>query len=292
MQRSLALNKGQADTYAAVVTQGRISSQVPELISDAAGGRVHSCFRSSLNLEICGHLIHIGTDRPGLCCFGLSVSEYEMALILDGLQTDDRVVCRPDCIRIYGSRRIVTLNREQFTIVDLRIPVREGGSIPGAGLLYRELEARVGTWLREGRLGLEPDASFVYYSKLLSDRIDPEKAVAYFLGRGKGLTPGGDDILTGYGAILQMTGTAGPLVHAVCSRLTGTTDVSRAYLESMEKGYANEVFVQLLNQLFRENLLDIRKLLCKMEEMGHTSGCDTLYGVYLALKKFKEDTIV
>lgn len=292
MQRSLELNKKNDVAYAVSITQGRISTQVIPWISKMYGGRIHSCFKSSLNLEVGKHLIHLGTDRPGLCCFGISVSDDAMAMILDHVKTGDRVVCRPGQIRIYGICRIFLLYVGRFASVDLKIPVCGENPAGRDGLLYQELEKRAVRWIREKRLGMEPDASFYHFSQILVKGSDPEQAVCYFLGRGKGLTPGGDDLLTGYGAVLTMFGNAELLRSILHGQLAKTTDVSRAYLGSMENGYANEVFVQLLDQFFLENLLDIRELLCKMEEMGHTSGCDTLYGMYLALKKFKEETIV
>lgn len=141
-------------------------------------------------------------------------------------------------------------------------------------------------------LGLEKDDRFRFYAESLSgpSAAGGAEAVHFFAGRGQGLTPAGDDILTGYGAALQCFGKAGTLIQVLRRDGLQTTDVSRAYLHAMMQGFANEVFVWLLEQFWGGDPHLFQEALKQMEHIGHTSGCDTLYGLYLGLKKMKEDT--
>lgn len=276
------------------VCQGRISTMVPGLLDGHHTGRIHSCFRTGLNLQFGDHLIHLDGGEHGLCCFGMAIAAGEMTQLLMCCRAGDLAVLHGGSLRLYGAGGVVRLDLSRFACVDLTIP----RLTHVYGDCYLVLQERA-----EGySLGLEKDARFRFYAAILSGAEVPENyragggdaglsgVVHFFAGRGQGLTPAGDDILTGYGAVLQSFGKAGKLIRVLKNDRLKTTDVSRAYLYGMEQGFANEIFVRLLEQfgggvpkLFQETLE-------QMERIGHTSGYDTLYGMYLGLKKMKEDT--
>lgn len=274
-----------------------MSSMVPGLLSGHRTGHVHSLFRTSLNLQFGEHLVHIGTEEYGLCCFGMTVSEKDMSLLLNSCEAGGLVSWKQGKLYLYGSVHLLILELEQFRTADLKIPqmkdlvdvlCEENSNWLQDSLLYQKLEQRSGVM----ELGLERDAEFETYSRILAEtnnQKETEKAAAFFYGRGKGLTPAGDDILVGYGAVLQAFGKAENLAAVLGKIQRKTTAVSEAYLFSMQKGYANELFCDIILQLKANEVLKLEALLCRMERIGKTSGCDTLYGMYLGFLKMKEE---
>lgn len=267
------------DSYILSIKQGRISSLVPGLLAGCRTGKVHSCFRTSLNLKMGDHLIHVGEGSHGLCCFGIEIFFDRIRQILIECRPDHMVVYKEDCLYIYGESRVFVLELDSFARIPLKIP----RLVPGCGADSRLYQALAGE--AEGLpLGLERDEAFCRHARAMT-----EASVRYFYGRGRGLTPAGDDILTGYGAVLQAFGKAETLTEALRNCTSQTTEVSKAYLYAMMKGYANERFIQLLLQVKEGDPEKIRSLTEQIKQTGSTSGCDTLYGMYLGLKHIKED---
>lgn len=286
--------------YQVSVCQGRISSIALKLLNGHCTGRIHSRFRTSLNLQFGDHLVYLDGGEHGLCCFGMAIAPQEMEQILMRCRPENLAVCREGSLRLYGAGGTVQVQFSKFSCVDLTVPILSwNGKTPAeTSECFRILQERA----EQYSLGLEKDADFLRCSDILSraghrqgsDQTEEQKAnkeaVRFFTGRGQGLTPAGDDILTGYGAVLQGFGKAELFLQALRESGLNTTDVSRAYLDMMTQGAANEIFVRLLEQFEAGNTMLFQKILGQMEQIGHTSGCDTLYGMYLGLKKIKEDT--
>lgn len=287
--------------YKASMKLGRISGLVPELLSGTRTGRVHSVFRTSMNLEFDGHLIFAGAGTQGLCCFGICPVNEEFAAALPLVKQGDLAVWKEkgEKLRIYGSGGMILFDLRTMETVDLRIPNLSKVQDAAATPLFDRLSAGA----EQPDLGLPMDETFRAHAKTLaggflkaeSDGEETEEseetvseallpAVRYFFGRGIGLTPAGDDILTGYGAVLQAFGEAKPLLKALTEvrKAAKTTDVSEAYLDSMRRGCANETFVGLLEHIEDTGTYpDL--LIADIKDIGHTSGRDTLYGAHLGL---------
>lgn len=113
-----------------------------------------------------------------------------------------------------------------------------------------------------------------------------KKAVSWLIGRGRGLTPSGDDILLGYGAgllVLDPSGAGLRFLDILESCLHGqTTDISLAYCKGLAAGYVNENMKLLLRGFWNNDWENTGRWLASVRELGHTSGCDTLFGLGLA----------
>lgn len=113
-----------------------------------------------------------------------------------------------------------------------------------------------------------------------------KKAVSWLIGRGRGLTPSGDDILLGYGAGLLALDPAGAgqrFLDILESCIHGqTTDISLAYCKGLAAGYVNENMKLLLRGFWNNDRENTGRWLASVRELGHTSGCDTLFGLGLA----------
>ena len=95
-------------------------------------------------------------------------------------------------------------------------------------------------------------------------------------GRGKGLTPAGDDILLGYALIEYLHKKSIKLIYG-----NYTTDISKQYFDAFNRGYVNEYMFDLFSKDVEEAVLNITKI-------GHTSGYDLLFGIFLGIKKYRK----
>lgn len=275
--------------------------------------------------------IYVGTAEKPLCCFGISISEEEMNMILESCEDGCLAVLKGGNILIYGRGEQFLLetsrtgnvkeekNRpeaaEEFTVRGLEIPDFTGQLaltevISGFSAVWEVLEEEISSPDWKEQMGLLWDERFLKYSEELTER-KPEnlpEAISFFTGRGKGLTPGGDDVLLGYGAVLKAFSEkfrTDEFFELMKRTEEKTTEVSRAYYRALEYGYVNEDFRELLFVMAKRDKGALRpdftdgqpapqmqqlkdrakRAVLKVERLGHTSGRDTLYGAFLAMKR-------
>lgn len=113
------------------------------------------------------------------------------------------------------------------------------------------------------------------------------KAVEFFIGRGRGLTPSGDDFIIGWLLIDQLNHPSITLKKAIESKISVsgyTTDISRSYLSWGLRGHFSSALLDIINYLHGGGLKeDIERLLKNAVDYGNTSGTDTLSGLVTAL---------
>lgn len=103
-----------------------------------------------------------------------------------------------------------------------------------------------------------------------------------FLGLGSGLTPSFDDACVGMAAVYTAVGCPIPLL----SDLAVTTDVSARYLQLAQEAYFGQPLLDLIHALWQDESA-LQEAVHHLEAVGATSGRDMLYGVRLALRKFR-----
>ena len=271
---------------------GRVSRMLEPSLLGCTSGAVHSCFKASLNIWLAGRLIHLGGSRRSLCCFGMQLPEKTVNALLEAVKPGDQVTLRNGKLTFYGRRQILSVETSALARVNLQIPGLRNGR-DGGNLLLEE------TWLWRllrdmefaGRLGIDPSGKFQESCRRLvawDGSQPPGEAVRFLAGRGKGLTPGGDDILLGFGAGLwafEDRQTASDFAAAVNREVQSrTTVVSLAYFNALTMGCANENMLRLLEQVPDGGRATLRWLE-DVRSVGHTSGWDTLYGLRLAFQR-------
>ena len=102
------------------------------------------------------------------------------------------------------------------------------------------------------------------------------------IGLGIGLTPSGDDFLCGVLAGLTISMCqdhpfALALQDEIHSRLSDTNDISRAFLSCALEGQFSQPVVQLSSMVSPEEISR------EFARIGHSSGMDTLSGIYYIL---------
>ena len=78
---------------------------------------------------------------------------------------------------------------------------------------------------------------------------DWQQVTAYLIGRGKGLTPSGDDLLVAYQAMFYAFDQPAEKLATALAVPLSTTDVSKAYISASIKGYVNSLIYRLLTDL-------------------------------------------
>lgn len=118
------------------------------------------------------------------------------------------------------------------------------------------------------------------------------EASDHMIGLGSGLTPSGDDWLTGFLLFHTRHNQAnvqkqdnfvtvlGELL--VQNAYQKTTWVSANRMEASLKGWSEALFLDTIDHLFRSSLLNLRAHLSILYNYGHSSGVDTLMGILTA----------
>lgn len=259
---------------------GMISNYALGELPRAGWGHVHSCFSSSLNIQTEGLLLHVGDVESPLSCLGLTLPTQSMRALLSSCEAGTFVRFTDGSFTAYGRKAAYRVRFGDMDVVDCSIP-RIGEEEAGRLVpLLREV--------RPGRdLGLERNEEFDCCSEVLLSRSDDKRlqtCVRWLIGRGRGLTPSGDDLLVGYGTALWMLGMPRPFCDVVVSESSRkTTDVSIAYLKAMVEGYANSDYCALARACVDREVDVCRRLIRRLMNVGSTSGRDGLYGFALGL---------
>ena len=116
------------------------------------------------------------------------------------------------------------------------------------------------------------------------------------IGVGTGLTPSGDDFMTGvlstFKAFPQCFNSRliSSLSNSICSRRNNTNEISSAFIDCALRGQFSKAIIDLYDSLCLDNVQSpgieqdkIDNLLDSFLDIGHTSGIDTLTGIYWSM---------
>lgn len=269
------------------------SGYILEQLSRYGQGIVHSVYRKTVNLSFDGQLAALqALDSP------LSPVSLMTALTAEELSdlpilVHDPVRIFPDTIQINGHcafsfksvfptelKLSSTLSDDQISLLEMHIlaalSVRNVGSFE---LLFSHPEKA------EQILFLSAAKKYLSCTSWFLSAADWAEAAANLrrlIGLGIGLTPGGDDFLCGTLAGLFLCGYAShPFFHAlhreIAGHLTDTNVISAAFLQCALEGE----FSQAVNSL--TSLPSCTHILTEFAKIGHSSGTDTLCGIYFLL---------
>lgn len=266
-----------------MLTKIRVSDYIYPLQDLGYLGQIHSVFASSFNLKIGAQLVHVSHQEDYLSSFGLLMTDADYHLCQPYLQVGNLVKISEDELTIYSRKGCYHLPLS-YEVVSLRLP-----SLSIEGLKERLL------WLKsylertvkqDTGLTLPQEMEQFLVKKKVSSK-ELEELVAYLIGRGKGLTPSGDDILVAYLSLMFSCHQERfqQLLPIVLNRLSHTTDVSQAYLRACLKGYASSPICRFYHTLCQTHF-DKKALISQLEfikAIGHTSGADMLLGLWFGL---------
>ena len=118
-------------------------------------------------------------------------------------------------------------------------------------------------------------------------------AAGVLVGTGGGLTPSGDDFLTGFLLYhfrrVLSTGLNDDFLEEWCDEVTRlafqkTTTISANRLMFTKRGWSEDIFLTLLDHFFDPAVLFDDDLIQLLTEIGHSSGVDTFMGIDYAIR--------
>ena len=268
--------------------RGAKSNLLPLYLKNHNVGKVHSKFNKGLNIQVDDTLIYIGDTGTPLSVFGLTIEEEQIKEILNSVRIHDIVIKKDDKLIFYSIDGTIRIDYKELEVVDLKLPkIKSGIGEIRDTRLYQYLE----TIEFEKVIGIDIDEKTSKHMDLLlnSDKADAfinGKIISFFAGRGKGLTPSGDDILIGFTLALMMFGKFNSWRKDLEANVTSekTTMISVAYVSALLQGYASESFIRLVKLIDDIKMENIEKTIKEIQSFGHTSGNDTLFGFLLGLK--------
>lgn len=267
---------------------GARSNLLPRYLKKYSLGKVHSKFNNGINIQFGNSLIYISCIGTPLSAFGLNIEEEKLKQILNSTKINDIVINKGDKLIFYTIYEIISVDYKDVEEVDLKLPKIKCSisEVPNTKL-YNYLE----NIKFEKVIGIELDDITRKYADLLlssnkSDLNINSVIIRFFSGRGKGLTPSGDDILTGFTIALMMFDKSIDWMKSLELEINTktTTMISVAYLKALLEGYTSEYFIQLVRLIDNEDINAIEETIIKVQSFGHTSGNDTLFGFFLGLK--------
>lgn len=246
-------------------------------------GFVHSVFEHSFNLKVGEQLINVANYNEYLSCFGLFVPIDSFAEIKPYLKQGDHIKIKSDRIVFYNLAKIKILNLSDYEVVSLKVTATQ---LEKESLHFLQ-QLLVAANLKE-KIGIEQDAKFLAIKEQLlhPETADWASVTQFLIGRGKGLTPSGDDILVAYTFILGLSHIdyIKALVAELIKQKGNTTDISWAYIESCVAGYVNSLIYQFYMDLKENKTEKFENDIQQIMKVGHTSGKDMCYGIYLGIK--------
>lgn len=277
------------------------SSYSNEILTLNTSGTVHSVYNRTINLMIGEQLlslqavntpfspITLQTDIPKHLFHelpvypGVPVSIDPKQIIIGQMQNE------PVSFSLLSSRildcRIQTFLSED-KLIFLRTMIRRAilaSDTNGFVNIFKE------THTSESPFFLDYARKMIKLAKeqIVSDETDSASiTLSRLVGLGTGLTPCGDDFLCGVFAGLNMIQKVKPdyskfettLKCIIKEKVTNTNDISRSFLNCAILGQFSQAVLELNKDIKESNIFE------SFHEIGHSSGMDTLCGIFFVLE--------
>lgn len=205
----------------------------------------------------------------------------------------DAVVLRPDAhdLRITLAPADAVVLRAGTAVpspdaMRLALSVLDGVPSPAPATPFGALAADA---LSAGIRRLDAAAQVLLASGGRDARASVTTAAERLLGLGEGLTPSGDDVLTGLGFVCAHQGFGlsallPPLRAAVATADRRTTQLSEVTMRAALSGRARRRMHDLVDAVMTATESDLRTAVARTAEIGHSSGHDILTGIRLGMQ--------
>lgn len=234
--------------------------KVETLLSDSSKDvSFHSEFKSGVNVKVGDDLLYISYPYFQIPPFGLMLRKEVM-----------------DYIKPLFKEAKLSFHQGRLVIGNFQLTI-ENSREASTYIQKKELKTDLFLELLEVYVKQSP---LIEYS--LNENL--EKLVKELIGFGQGLTPSGDDFIVGLLALNSRINFLPSSIFSVIEKKINdkqTTDVSIAYLKSALEGQYSTAVVEVMNEL--DNPVRLSKALELLAQTGHTSGKDTIYGMYYGL---------
>lgn len=264
---------------------------------------VHSVYRKTINLKTPYGLLALQIKGSPVSPISLITDQTYEQFESYELHTGDRVEITSDKICIKSNTGMLSFSYSSAKFVESCLNIHQ---IPEKNalknlLLYGEAHGTRSIFaFHEPEDSTNIDLGFTLYRNAASNYLaecktallssDLDSAVEQLLrliGLGIGLTPSGDDFLCGFLAGLYSKEESLPLLFALTERLKeklhDTNEISAAFLNcALQRHYSQPVCHLFLDGITSNTLSEFTAI-------GHSSGMDTLYGLYYSYIALQND---
>lgn len=257
---------------------------------NAKRGVIHTAFRHVINCKVNGSLVSIVTPAIGSGPNNIVVDSADLTF----LTGREECICNLNVIdfsnaRVFDSRPVLDERDSREFLTNLhfleQIVIDEASPLSCAFMLD---ERRGSSFTTSFQTNVR-DHLRNSYSKFIDGSIEE---VDLLKGAGFGLTPQGDDLISGslvaiyvYGLMKQLP-TEG-LRHEIYNRATTSNEISNSFLLYASLGRVYEKFKDLLDALANDRSKIYGSAL-RFLDIGETSGADVSTAFVLSMKKFYE----
>ncbi|EHJ06810.1 DUF2877 domain-containing protein [Staphylococcus simiae] len=258
-----------------ILTARSIGKHAHRILSQHPLLTVHSKFNKGFNVITDNDdLIFIGTDDNGMFPFGITVDQQTRDDILQQIEVGSVMTVKHQTIQFANNIQLRWKVAQHELLLQPEVVRLEQLQQAIAHYDFSDFD--------------DSDFSKARMKQVLKALITDDVAVTselqFLIGRGQGLTPTGDDILSGILAIHYVTPFIAQhhlddIAHLLNHQYT--TLVSETFLYYAINGEFSSKIIKLLHY---PSIETIEQLL----QVGSSSGKDTLYGIYLALNMRSE----
>lgn len=232
---------------------------------------VHSVFNNGMNLISNDQLVFVGTNKNGYFPFGLVLSKSSMHEVLQLVKIGDTIKTYNNEIRhrsfsLMLNNTEILKNNKYFTNVDIET-------------LYKSIETIDFSNYKNSDFDEENMRNLIFALKTNNNQL--KNILKFFIGRGQGLTPTGDDIITG----ILYADAIHPFIHK-----ESFAKIETLYKLNLTTIVSQQFVLLALEKVFSSKITDLHeyptlKSVEGLIRLGSTSGLDTLYGIYKTLKQ-------
>ena len=289
------------------VSSDSYSENVMLIFEKEEKGKLHSVFETSINLKFGERLVNVSCNRTVMPPFGIQVPEHVIKKLTADIENSEEIIFDNTGKsllfkdmdlklnlrgRMYGNKILpakADKKNAEKNIKEILNYFLGNNDRNGFGIANREF-VKVITDVENSTLNEEVLVKINNLRKDVEAGKTEIKNYNYFLGRGEGLTPGGDDFIIGMMAAMNF------LNHNKAKKLKKelmqdidkkTTDISAEYLYYGVLSCFSLNITKFCEKLLFDNINseEEKKALYKSYENliknGHTSGVDTLMGILL-----------
>lgn len=254
--------------------------------------KIHSIFDNGINIKSRNGLIFMGTDKYGFLPFGIHLGSKDVAKVKN-MEIGDFLM--------FDKKKKRLGSKNGDTIVELDRAHRHPIKLPkgknmitsdSLNMLFNKvisMNLQTGLDIRINKIleGEEPLLNNVKEISNSQDKKDIELKLRKIIGRGKGLTPAGDDILIGLIWLNEIKSFLSKEFLQVINNLINseelTTEVSISYYKAALEGKYGGLLIDLCKSLIIRERDKINKSISTIIKLGHSSGIDTLAGIVLGI---------
>ncbi|AZS13404.1 DUF2877 domain-containing protein [Paenibacillus lutimineralis] len=285
-----------------IQASGAYSSTVPPLLQSEEPGYVHSIFKNGWNVRCGNGLIFIGSRKNGELPFGIHLEDDLLPQLIPLLSMGETFLYDREVSALLFSSFAIKLDPLRAYDSKMR-PIEALSLLSGLNAFASEIcthNQHTGTGILVShfleRLISEAEPFWSEHEQKIIQLMDAaqseslpqiDKILRYWMGRGNGLTPAGDDMLAGMLAVDTITGVFTDHFRLHLSTLVEkealTTDISREYLKYALQGQFSSVISNVLNPLALEDGEELMKRTRELLCVGHSSGLDTSFGILIGM---------